>query len=367
MPEFTCKEKFVFWLSLCSELTLKKQHQILNEFVDFNNIFSKSEKFQLKLMQLVDQKSYNNMMMRFDENILNNYLRNLKAQNIQLVTIFSENYPALLKEIALPPIVLYARGDVGLLNKPCVSIVGTRRATKYGKEITKKFASQLAESGLVVVSGLADGVDTVAHQSCVDLNKPTIAVLGCGINTIYPANNINLAKNIEKCGLIISEYQPNEKPQTYYFPMRNRIIAGLSKATIITEAPIKSGALITMDYALESNREVFAIPGRVTDNYSLGCNKAIKENRANILLELEDILKVYNMASSKSNSTENFIQLSINEQMIYDLLKNNDLHYQEIIDKTKFETKVLNTVLMQLEINGIITKLPGNFYSLIRS
>ena len=126
----------------------------------------------------------------------NNYLRNLESQKINVITLFSDNYPNLLKEIALPPIVLYARGNIDLLNKNCVSVVGTRRATKYGREVTKSLTSQFASSGIVVVSGLADGVDTIAHQTCVELNKPTIAVLGCGINTIYPSNNINLAKNI---------------------------------------------------------------------------------------------------------------------------------------------------------------------------
>lgn len=366
MPKFSDKEKFAFWLSLCSELTLNKQHQILKNFVDYDNIFNKSESFQLKLMHLVDQKSYNSMMLRFDENILNNYLRNLESQNIHLVTIFSESYPKLLKEISLPPIVLYARGDIRLLNKDCVSVVGTRRVTKYGKDVTKKLTMQFANAGLVVVSGLADGVDTIAHQCCVELNKPTIAVLGCGINTIYPANNINLANNIIKNGLVLSEYQPNEKPQTYYFPMRNRIIAGLSKATIVTEAPTKSGALITMDYALECGRDVFAVPARINDIYSSGCNNAIKDGRAEILLDAEAVLKTYNLQSLGLDSKQNFIQLSLNEEVIYNILKDNEVHYQEILDKSKFETKVLNTVLMQLEIKGIITKLPGNFYSLVR-
>ena len=172
-----------------------------------------------------------------------------------------------------------------------MAIVGTRRASRYGKDVTEQFASSLARAGVTIVSGLADGVDTFSHQACLNVKGKTIAVLGGGINNIYPATNTNLAnKIVESGGLILSEYRPNEKPQTYYFPIRNRIIAGLSKAVLITEATEKSGSMHTKNYALDYGREVFAVPGRINDIYSTGCNKIIKSCQSAIALDPNDIL-----------------------------------------------------------------------------
>ncbi len=367
MQNLSKKELFAFWLSLCTSLTNKKQHTILNELSDYENIFNKDEYFLSILMRLVDENSYNKLVMSLDENILKNYLRNLDSQNIKVLTIFSVDYPEMLKEISTPPIVLYCKGDTKILKSACVSIVGTRRCTKYGKEITTKIATQLSNSGLTIVSGLADGVDTLSHKSAVDLNNPTIAVLGSGFNYIYPANNLELSNAIvEKGGLLISEFQPNEKPQTFHFPMRNRIIAGLSKALIVTEAPLKSGALITKDFAMECNREVFAVPGRLNDIYSLGCNQIIKDCQANILTSVDDVLKIYDKILKKETGMVKCLQLSINEQLVFNLLSNNDLHYQELLTQSMLESKVLNTTLMQLELKDLIKKLPGNIYSKVR-
>jgi DNA processing protein len=274
----------------------------------------------------------------------------------------SSNYSKLLKEIDNPPLLLYAKGDVSLLNSTCVAIVGTRRASRYGKDVTEQFSSALAKSGITIVSGLADGVDTFSHQSCVNAKGKTIAVLGGGINNIYPATNTNLAnKIIETGGLIVSEYKPNEKPQTYYFPVRNRIIAGLSKVVLITEATEKSGSMHTKNYALEFGREVFAVPGRINDIYSSGCNKIIKTCQSAIALEPNDVLNF--LGKNFVENQTKVVQYSLTDKIILDIIDVNEVHYEEILAKSGLDSKELNTNLIRLELKNLIKKLPGNFYS----
>jgi DNA processing protein len=209
---------------------------------------------------------------------------------------------------------------------------------------------------------LADGIDTVAHKACLEVNGKTIAVLGGGILNIYPTSNIALAEEIvSRGGLLVSEYKPAEPSLTYHFPVRNRIIAGLSKAVFIVEATEKSGSMHTKNYALEFNREVFALPARVGDVYSIGCNKCIKNGQACMVLGSEDITSFYGHTKYEYVQP-NAIQLNYEEQLIYDFVKAEEKHFDEIMKETKMDTKNLLTMLMRLELKGIISKLPGNYY-----
>ena len=189
--------------------------------------------------------------------------------------------------------MLYAKGNLKLLDTPMLAVVGTRRATRYGKDITAEIVGDVAKAGITVVSGLADGIDTVAHTATLDVGGSTIAVIASGFNYIYPSVNKSLSDRIlSNGGLLLTEYRMNEKPQTYNFPVRNRIIAGLSKAVIVAEATEKSGSMHTKNYALDYGREVFAIPGRVSDIYSNGCNKLIKSGQATMLLSSKDVIDI---------------------------------------------------------------------------
>lgn len=354
-------EKSVLFLSTCSFLSLKKQLKIINE-INIGNLFEDFNSIKQNLSDILNEKEINLLETEINTNTINNYINNLERNEINVVTILSDNYSKLLKETDSPPIVLYAKGDVSLLNSTCVAVVGSRRASRYGKETTEKFAEAFARSGITVVSGLADGVDTFAHSACVNAKGKTIAVLGSGLNEIYPATNTNLAnKIISEGGLIISEYKPNEKPQTYYFPVRNRIIAGISKVVLITEATEKSGSMHTKNYALEYGREIFAIPGRINDIYSAGCNKIIKNCQSAIALSPNDILNFLgkNFVESKTN----IVQFSLTDQLILDIIDVNEVHYEEILKKSGMDSKELNTALMRLELKKLIKKLPGNFYS----
>ena len=219
----------------------------------------------------------------------------------------------------------------------------------------------LIDADVTVVSGLASGVDSIAHREVLANNGKTIAVIAGGLKHIYPASNYNLAKQMVENNLIISEYSPDIKPQSYYFPVRNRIIAGLSKGIIITEASAKSGSLHTFNYAVEFNREVFAVPGRINSSMSDGTNAIIKSLQGSICLNIEDVLTSLNIQKQKNEKIYS-VQLDINEQIVIDYIMTEKKSFQEILDFTKFSAKDLNAILIELEISGLVTKLANNSY-----
>ncbi len=354
-------EKAVLFLNACGFISTKKQLKLINE-VNVENLIINFDLFKKESNSILNSEEINKLETNFDLNKLNGYISNLENSKIEVVTILSNSYSKLLKEIDNPPVVLYAKGDVSLLNSTCVAVVGSRRASRYGKDVTTQFSEALSKSGVTIVSGLADGVDTFAHTACLNAKGKTIAVLGSGVNEIYPATNTNLAnKIVSDGGLIISEYKPNEKPQTYYFPVRNRIIAGLSKAVLITEATEKSGSMHTKNYALDFGREVFAVPGRITDIYSTGCNKIIKNCQSVIALSPLDVLNFLgkNFVENKTK----VVQYSLTDKIILDIIDVNEVHYEELLQKSGMDSKELNTALIRLELKNLIKKLPGNFYS----
>lgn len=206
-----------------------------------------------------------------------------------------KEYPQKLNKIYAPPAKLHLLGDASILNKPSIAIIGCRDASEYGKKMAFMFAYKLAKKGIVIVSGLARGIDIYSHLGAVKAGGKTIAVLGSGLGNIYPAENKKYCKEIIKTGgAIITEYEYNKKPQKMNFPARNRIISGLSEGVLVVEAKQKSGTLITVDYALEQGREVFAIPGPITEQNSYGTNELIKEG-AKLVTNIEDILEEINL------------------------------------------------------------------------
>jgi len=356
------EEKILIWMDIFEFLSLKKKNEILNEYPDITLFWNNFEKDKAKLTKLLGEENYNKMLFSWDDNFLNNYIRNFDNMSIKMITLKSEGYPKMLKETLSPPFVLYCKGDTMLLKTVCVAVVGTRRMSKYGKEITYKFTYDIAGAGITIVSGLADGVDSEAHKATLDAKGKTIAVLGCGINSCYPATNKPLYdKIIENAGLIISEYKPNEKVMPYHFPARNRIIAGLSKGVLITEATEKSGSMHTKEYALENNRDLYVVPGRITDIYSKGCNAIIKNCQGVLCLSAEEIINAYGKELTTTKETI-VIQANMDEQIILQILDTDDVHYDELLSKSGMETKSLNTLLMRMELKGLIKKT-GNYYS----
>jgi len=270
-------------------------------------------------------------------------------------------YPELLREIPDRPQEIFCRGNIDLLNTgPSVAIVGSRKATDYGLKYAKKIAFELAESGIVIISGLALGIDAEAHRGALEAGGRTIAVLGCAIDEIYPAQNQSLGDKILKSdNLIISEYAPKAITYKTNFPQRNRIIAGLSRAAVIIEAAERSGALITALLALDYNREVFALPGNVDRINSKGTNYFIKKG-ANCLTGSDDILEFLGM--TKKNRVRG--NLSAQETKIVEILGKETADFDGILRRGEFDAHGLNVMLMNMEIKGIVRRTLDGSYGL---
>lgn len=293
------------------------------------------------------------------------FLDNLKKDNINVYTIFDQEYPELLKQIYDPPIVLYIKGQITKADKKAIGIVGTRKMTGYGKIVTEKFANELAEQSITIVSGLARGVDTLAHRCAIASGGRTIAVLGGGLNKIFPPENKGLADKIaSQFGAVISEYPPDYPALAGNFPSRNRIISGLSKGVLVTEATLDSGSLITAKSALEQNREVFAVPGQISSPYCLGPLKLIQQG-AKLVIDVEDILEELglNKIQTKNINPSQVEGLSILEKLIIESLEDEALHIDDIIRLTKTPSALLSANLIKLEISGFIKSLGGGIYS----
>ena len=281
-------------------------------------------------------------------------------QGIIIIKRGDKEYPKRLENLYQPPEVLYCKGNINLLLRPAVSIVGTRDCTRYGVDVTKKFARSFADSGLVVISGLADGIDAAAHMGAQPAN--TIAVLGNGVNCYYPPSNRKLQDDIAREGLLVSEYLPNDRGHKFYFPQRNRIVAALSQALLITEADLKSGTMITKDFALDLGIDVFSVPGPVTSFASRGTNNLIKTAACSIATEPADVLQAFGVTQKNDDKPNTIVQISFEEKQILDILGRDEVHIDELVEKIKMPIRKLATLLTQMEMSALIEKLPGNIF-----
>lgn len=293
-------------------------------------------------------------------------LEEVLKRDIKVLTLEDENYPCLLKQIYNPPAVLFIKGDLEICNmERTLSVVGSRKASHYIIEILNKLINEFRGTDIAIVSGMALGVDSCAHNAALRNNLKTIAVLGGGFDYIYPKSNKNLFKQIaENNGAVISEYFPTEEPEPWKFPHRNRIISGLSKGTLIAEAGLKSGALITANLCLEQNRELMCIPGLITNPNTEGIHKLIKDG-AGLVTNAKDIFDHLNWCYeiNLDNCKNNFeIDLLDNERKIYEILSLEPLQFDEILNESKLNAQELMIILTSLELNGIIKQLPGQKY-----
>lgn len=282
-------------------------------------------------------------------------------RGIKIMTIFDPAYPEALKEIYDPPVVIYYLGEIP--KGVGMAVVGTRKISGYGRLVTEKFTSSLASAGLIIVSGLARGVDTVAHQSAIKSAAKTIAVLGGGLENIFPPENQRLAQEIsQNFGAVMTEFGPEEPSLPGNFPARNRIIAGLSKAVLITEAAQDSGSLITAREALEQGKEVFAIPGPITSATSLGTAQLIKQG-AKLVTDPSEILEELNIkAISRQPSAVSLENLSENERKILGLLELENRHIDQICQELKMAANLVAASLVKMEIHGLIKNMGGGNY-----
>lgn len=282
-------------------------------------------------------------------------------------------YPQLLREIPTPPPLLYYRGEIDLQEnsgqKPLVGIVGTRQPTEYGIKWTRQISTALVKNGFTVVSGMAEGIDTESHSAALKAGGRTIAVMGTGVDVIYPHKNRDLYQQILKSGIVISEYPAKTPPNRTHFPRRNRIIAGLSRAVLVMEAPLKSGALITATYANEFNRDVYALPGKIDDQPSQGCLKLISQGAGLINHELNELLIMLGAIPQIDIETETPLvkspplpNLAPELQQIINILAIDALSFDFIIQKTGMNAAIVSSSLLQLELMGLVTQLPGMRY-----
>ena len=287
--------------------------------------------------------------------------RLIQKHNVKLIKYTDPSYPDSLKNISDPPFLIYLRGELKKEDEKAVALVGTRRATAYGKIAAKKLARELARAGLTIVSGMARGIDTCAHEGALEEGGRTIAVLGCGVDIVYPPENNSLMKEIINHGAVISEFSLGTKPFARNFPRRNRIISGLSRGVVVVEAPLKSGALITADFALEQGKEVFAVPGIITSPYSKGTNRLLKEG-AKVVEDAADVLEEIGVSFSdiKISSFDN--QLSFEEKIVLDELTAKPSHIDELIKKTGLPVGKIADILIKLQLKGMVKELPGKFF-----
>ena len=291
----------------------------------------------------------------------------LKKEEIDIITIFDNAYPKLLKEIYAPPPVIYYRGNALLFDSQnSLAVVGSRKISSYAQTVLPDLLDEVIRQNLTIVSGLAYGVDSLAHRLTLENKGQTIAVIGSGLawDYIYPAGNQNLAQNILKNnGLIVSEFSPFFPAMPCNFPRRNRIISGLAQATLIIEASIKSGALITAKYALEQGREVMAVPGPINSANSQGTNMLI-QNGAKPVTSASDILESFGLTVRKEKMFNNFSsnEASTDELIILKILKGSTLHIDKIIEACTLEISLINSLLMQMELKSWVKNVGGQQY-----
>jgi DNA processing protein len=301
------------------------------------------------------------------EKVVERELSLLKEVGGKIITLKDEDYPRRLKDIYDPPGLLYVRGELRREDELAVAIVGSRKTSPYGRGITEKIGQDLARHGVTVVSGMARGIDSVAHMGTLQGGGRTIAVLGCGVDVIYPSENRNLFYQIIEHGAILSEFPMGSPPEGGHFPRRNRIISGLSIGVVIVQASAESGSLITASYALEQGREVFAVPGNIGAEGSRGTNQLIKEGAK--LVEstediLEEILPQWRREKGTTRKTETPVpDLPEEEKVLYSLLGETPLHIDAIIRESQLDPGKVSSLLLNLELKGLISQWPGKYFS----
>jgi DNA processing protein len=289
--------------------------------------------------------------------------------NIKTLLYSDPEYPRRLRECADMPYLLYYKGNVDLNADKIVGIVGTRNITEYGKEVTKKFVQELAAQDVLVISGLAYGVDIAAHNSALENNLKTVGVMAHGLNQIYPAQHKPTAKKMVEQGGLLTEYNSQVEMHPSFFPQRNRIVAGMCDAVVVIESAVKGGALITANIANSYNRDVFAIPGRIGDKYSAGCNFLIKTYKATMIETAQNLFEAMNwegVGKSKKKKAQLSLTLSPEEQKVYQLLtENTELEIDRIVGLSGMSGGEIAATLLEMEMSGVIVSLPGKRYKLI--
>lgn len=289
-------------------------------------------------------------------------MRRLEGSGAEVVTVLDDVYPRILREIPGPPPVLYVRGTLPRQDEPTIAVVGTRRASSYGREATTRIAGELAAAGVTIVSGLAKGIDGFAHRAAIENEGRTVAVLASGVDVIYPPEHRQLAERIAAAGALISDYPPGTRPDAPNFPARNRIISGLSRATIVVEAPARSGALITVGFAADQGRDVYAVPGSILSANSDGTNRLLRQG-AIPLTAAADLLEDLNLVSGGTSEPEQIaFPMSDEERAIYALITSEPQHIDELAYGAGITIATASALMTMLELKGLVVNAGAQHY-----
>jgi DNA processing protein len=342
--------------------------QLLEQFNDAPSILRASRSQLTRVRGIGDDTA--EAISNWEKNIdLSGELKRIEEFGCHILTQADENYPELLKQIYDPPVVLYVKGELNSKDKNAVAMVGSRMTTHYGIEIARKLAYQLGYVGVTVVSGGARGIDTAAHQGALSGKGRTIAVLGTGINLIFPSENAELFERIAANGAIVTQFPFNRQADKQSFPIRNRIVAGMTLGTVVVEANLTSGALITANFATEYGRQVFAVPGRIDSPRSKGCHDLIKKG-AKLCEGVEDILSEFEYLFPASNRLPTAsetgvlpaLELSENEQKVFTALGEDESHIDEVIQRSGLPSSTVSVALLSLEMKRLTKQLPGKVF-----
>ncbi|MBQ2714598.1 MAG: DNA-processing protein DprA [Clostridia bacterium] len=364
MVDLTKSEKACILLQCIDKLSVKKRLSVLSLFDDFGDIFDLYAEYRDIIVQKTSESFYDALKEGIEKDVVGRELIECDKLGITPVTYVSENYPDRLFNISAPPLVLFCRGRLELLSCDLsIGVVGSRKVSRYGVDTAEKFGRELADNGVVVVSGLARGIDTASHKGALSVEGDTIAVVATGLDTVYPPENLSVFNEICEKGLVVTEYVTKTQAQPFRFPERNRIITGLSDGLLVVEAGKKSGALITLDCAIEEGRECFIVPANINSATSAGSNERLRAMPHAITFDVSDILNRFNR-TKKEVLDVSAIQLDFEEAKIVELLEAGEKHFDEILDMVDLDSPSLSALLTRMEISGIIKDLGSNYYGL---
>lgn len=353
---------YIMWLSSIYNISTETKYSLIDYFGSAKEIYTADSKdiFDSKLVSSMDIRNISSSKIKYN---FDKELEKLEKSPIVYYTYNDKKFSKQLNDMKNPPLGLYVWGEIPENTYPYISIVGTRRASEYGATVCHKLAYELAENGITVVSGMAFGIDSIAHKACIEAKGKTIAVLGCGADICYPASNRSLRDKITENGCVISEFPLGTQSHKMNFPYRNRIIACLSSAVIVVEGQKRSGTLITANYALDNGREVMAVPGNITSALSQAPNNLIADGCPPVL-STQDILDRLNIKITKKDieKSDNIPDISNEEKIIFNIIGFEPMTIDEICIKASMNISFVSSILMMLELKGCVIKMSGQKY-----
>ena len=362
MTEFNDTEALLL-LNTIDGIRLKRRHALL-AIARPGELLTRIDYYREKIVGIIGSDLFEKLKDALRRNLLGREKDDLYKHGITAISVYDARYPENLKEIYEFPALLYCKGDISLLKKRGISVVGTRNASRYGLNVTRDFVTEFSRAGLNVTSGFARGIDTMAHKSALDAEGSTTAVIASGLDICYPAENRSLEDRILKeGGLFVSEYRLGTAPAQFNFPERNRIISGLSEALFVPETRIKSGTMITVNHAVEQGKDIFIVPANINQPSAEGSNLLLKQMQGALVLSPDDVLDEMGVPHGVREQKET-LQLNIYEMKILEILEKSEAHFEELIAATGLNANELQNVVFNMEMNDLIERTSGNYFTL---